>query len=263
MKTQYLLPLSAFVVVALSNATACSDSGNTGGAGTGTGTGTGTTATTGTQATVTTGSNTTGSTTGTGSTTASGSTSTGMGFPTPPTLGMQIDRMGRPAVNTALNHTFDPTAATKTMAKDQYNQDTNKATWVATYSAEFEKNLAILDGADRTCGNQVFYDGTHTLPGSGNPSNAPNSYSTLAGALADDQLYVNTAGAACTTYLAVEANATMLLPNTDCGGRTLTYNTIDETYALVIVGGLTGPKNGIGADADTQNTTFPYIHDPH
>jgi len=263
MKTKYLLPLSAFVVVALSNAAACSDSGGTGGTGTGTGTGTGAAATTG--VTTTTGSMTTGSTTasGTGSTTATGSTSTGMGFPAPPNLGMQIDRMGRPAINTALNHSFDPTAATKTAAKDQYNQDTNKATWVATYSAEFEKNLAILDGADRTCGNQVFYDVSHTLPGSGNPSNAPNSYAVLAGALADDQLYLNTAGTTCTTYLAVEANATMLLANNDCGGRMLTYNTIDETYSLVVVGALSGVKNGIGADADMQDTTFPYIHAPH
>ena len=31
--------------------------------------------------------------------------------PAVPTLGAQLDRMGRPAVNTALNHGFDPSAA--------------------------------------------------------------------------------------------------------------------------------------------------------
>jgi hypothetical protein len=180
---------------------------------------------------------------------------------------MQIDRMGRPAINTALNHSFDPTAATKTAAKDKYNQDTNPAMWATNYTAEFEKNLAILDSLDSTatksgCGNQVFYNGKLTAP-FGAPSNAPNSYSTLAGALADDQLYVNTAGATCTTYLAVEANATMLLTNTDCGGRKLTYNPIDETYSLVSIGALAGVSNGITADADTQSATFPYIAAPH
>jgi hypothetical protein len=52
---------------------------------------------------------------------------TGGGFPAAPTLGVQVDRMARPAINTALNHGFDPTAAAGT-AKDAYNQDGRRRT---------------------------------------------------------------------------------------------------------------------------------------
>jgi hypothetical protein len=36
------------------------------------------------------------------------------GNPAPPQLKTQVDRMGRPAINTALNHVFDPTSAAGT-----------------------------------------------------------------------------------------------------------------------------------------------------
>src|SRR5438045_6193332 len=45
----------------------------------------------------------------------------GGGPPAPPALGAQIDRMGRPAINTALNNTFNADAASKGKAKDAYN----------------------------------------------------------------------------------------------------------------------------------------------
>src|SRR5690242_1665230 len=56
--------------------------------------------------------------------------------PAVPTLGPQIDRMGRPAVNTALNHGFDPTAAAGA-AKKAYNEDEGVGTWPATYAPAF------------------------------------------------------------------------------------------------------------------------------
>jgi hypothetical protein len=172
------------------------------------------------------------------------------GNPPPPTLKTQIDRMGRPAINTALNHVFDPTAGAGT-AKDAYNADKNLGGWTAAYAGEFAKNLAVFDALDSKttpgdgCGNQIAYKN--------------GSYATLAGVTADDRLYLNTAGTTCTTYLAVEANV-LGITNTDCGGRALTYDVIDATYSAVSIGAFTGVGDGIAADATkTGGKTFPYL----
>ena len=93
-------------------------------------------------------------------------------FPAAPILGTQIDRMGRPAVNTALNNVFTPgncsvttskacyASATcpggetcqftvKTMKKDAYNADQGVSSWPSTYPATFAGNLAIFDALDK------------------------------------------------------------------------------------------------------------------
>ena len=167
----------------------------------------------------------------------------------PPALKTQIDRFGRPAINTALNHVFDPSVSTKGAAKDAYNADSNVGGWPAAYGPEFAKNLAIFDGLDGTCGNQLGF--------------ANGGYSALAGLTADDRLYVNTGGATCTTYLAVEANALGIIPNSDCGGRKLAYDVIDVTYSAVAIGAVSGVSDGISAPAaKTGGTTFPYLAAP-
>jgi hypothetical protein len=189
---------------------------------------------------------------------------TGPMNPAPPALGAQIDRLGRPAINTALNHTFDPNAATKGAAKDAYNQDTAQAGWAATYAPQTGANLAILDGLDGPptlvlpnigCGNQLLAQDA----GVASPTNL-QVYGPLAGVTADDRLWLNTAGATCTTYLAVEANATKILVNTDCGGRGLAYDVIDVTYSVAAVGSVAGVTDGVSADATkTGGTTFPFL----
>jgi len=167
------------------------------------------------------------------------------GNPAPPTLKTQVDRMGRPAINTALNHVFDTTSAAGT-AKDTYNADKNIAGWQAAYLGEFAKNLGIFDGLDTICGNQIAFT-------------KANSYATLAGVTADDRLYINTAGTTCAQYLAVELNA-LGVTNTDCGGRSLKYDVIDTTYSAVAIGATTGVGDGISADTTkTGGTTFPYL----
>lgn len=178
--------------------------------------------------------------------------------PKPPALGMQIDRMGRPAVNTALNHVFDPSAltagTTKGMAKDAYNQDSLPGDWAANVP-EFAKNLAIFDGLDGVCKNQPAY-GAFGLPG----------YTALAGVLSNDALWLNTAGTTCNTYLAEELGL-LGIANNDCGGRTPTENVIDVTYnvvagTLVVAAdaGAPGPvTNGITAPAVAPSATFPYF----
>ena len=220
--------------------------------------------------------------------------------PAPPTLGAQIDRMGRPAINTLLNHGFDPTAAAGT-AKDTYNADADPSNWVTAYTAEFTKNLGILDALDTGfcgngrcelgefgtngttgvcavdcptatqvgtgdgCGNQVLYNG-----GQGTTPNAM-SYTTLAGILAGDELYVDTTKTTCAFYLAVEFGVATGLGNTTCGGRAPQYDVVDYSLSAIAVGingfstdGMFTPKFKDNAPPHTDYTsTFPYLGAPH
>lgn len=195
----------------------------------------------------------------------------GTNFPAPPALkANQIDRMGRPAINTALNHVFDSDAGTAGVAKDSYNADKAIANWKATYSAQFMANLAVFDsldsfidgGAGSGCGNQAAINLTGT------------PYQALAGLAADDELYMNAGNAKCKQYLGVELAATNILPNTDCGGRTLPEDVMDLTYGAVSgvvsvddAGVLNGVSDGVPATAaevvaKTGGTTFPYLAAP-
>lgn len=169
-------------------------------------------------------------------------------FPPPPALGAQIDRFGRPAINTALNHTFDTNQATKDAAKDAWNQ-AKRTDW-GTYADEVAFNLGILDSLDANCGNQFLAD----------PALSPDRYKTLATVLADDRLWINLASDSCTTYLAVEANATGALANNDCGGRRPADDVIETSYSLLAAGLLAGVDDTITADpAKTGVETFPYL----
>ncbi len=189
--------------------------------------------------------------TGTGGTTGAGGKGGASG---PPALGAQIDRIGRPAINTAISDPFDSDATAHGAKQDVYNVAT-PATG-STFEAQFEANLAILDGLDTVCGNQFAADKTKT---------DATRYKALADVLADDQLYIDTSSGTCTTYLGVEANATNIIPNTDCGGRTLTEDVVDESYSLLAVGATTGVTDGVAADdtVSAQTATFPFLAPPH
>jgi hypothetical protein len=196
--------------------------------------------------------------------------------PPTPALGAQIDRMGRPAINTALNHTFDVNAAAKGSAKDAYNQDTAIATWPQTWAVEFTKNLALIDALDAAtgsngCGNQVLYNGN---PGGGSAAmgGSNNSYLGLAGILANDQLYLDTSKGSCTHYLAVEFGVVIGAGNSTCGGRAPSYDVIDVSYSALAIGlaGFTLPPalaplfgDNVGPHADASDTTFPFLGAPH
>ncbi len=175
--------------------------------------------------------------------------------PPAPTLGATIaDRMGRPAVNTALTNPFDTvTGSSPNAVKDAYNAVSDPTLWSSMFKANIRSNLAILDGLDTVCGNQFIADASITR------------YDTLAGVLVDDQLYLNTASNTCTTYLGVEANAVGVILNQDCGGRTPLENTIDETYSLLAIGAPSGVVNGITSDADSTPSlsAFPFLGAPH
>ncbi len=167
------------------------------------------------------------------------------GNPAPPTLGAQVDRQGRSAINTVLNHVFDSDATTAGAAKDMYNAAA-PATW-ATFKTELAANLAVFDGLDGNCGNQLLAGSTAVA----------GRYDMLAGVLADDQLYVNTATGTCAQYFAVELGMA-----SDCGGRAPTYDTVDVTLSAAAIGMAAGVTDGVSADDKTQsNTTFPFLAD--
>ena len=179
--------------------------------------------------------------------------------PPPPSVGaVQIDRMGRAGVNTALTNPFfrESVASEESQHEailDTYNAARDPSQWVAQFSSLIAPNLAILDSLDGVCGNQLL----------AGPAPVPGRYKALADILADDQLYVNTASGTCNQYLAVEANA-IGSANTDCGGRTPLENTIDITYSIVAIGALTGVTNGVLSDADgtASLTVFPFLDRP-
>lgn len=180
--------------------------------------------------------------------------------PPPPALtATQIDRMGRAGVNTALTNPFFRESVpseeqTHEHVLDEYNAATNPAEWATMFASEIAGNLAILDSLDRVCGNQLLA-GASAVAG---------RYNTLAGILADDQLFVNTASGTCAQYLGVEANA-VGVTNNDCGGRTPLEDSIDTTYSLLAAGALSGVTDGIPADGDgvASLTVFPFLDQPN
>jgi len=247
--TSIFVAVSVALCAAAALGTGCSSTSSTAGTG-------GTTASSSSGSTSSTGSSSSSTSTSTSSSSSSGSGTGGSAFPAPPTIGTQIDRIGRPAVNTALNHGFDSTTAAGT-AKDAYNADGTPTGWKAAYTAQFEANLAIIDALDGVCGNQLGYASGGVDGGTG------ASYGLLAGALTDDELYVNTAGTTCTQYLAVEANALAVAVNSDCGGRMPGYVVMDTTYSVLAIGALTGVKNGVEANNVAFPATFPYEAAPN
>ena len=181
--------------------------------------------------------------------------------PAPPAINLsrQIDRMGRPGINTAATAPFfresvEAEKAHHDQVSDAYNSASDPAQWGDLFADLIAGNIAILDSLDTVCGNQLLA-GKDAIAG---------RYSALAGVLADDQLYVNTASGACQQYLAVEGNA-VGITNTDCGGRTPLEDTIDVTYSVLAIGALTGVGDGIPVDADgtASITAFPYLDTPN
>jgi hypothetical protein len=201
---------------------------------------------------------------------------------------MQIERMGRPAVSTALVGLRDPSDVA-TMKKDAYNVADNPNMWSAaliasgrSIRAEIAGNLGLLDVLDKGnptipgtgmnapgCRNQMLFNGNPT----GGGIAGPNSYNTLAGFFADDMLYVDTTKTTCNRYFALEleVGTAGAVIHTECGGRAPKHDVIDVSYSLLIAGlpGLTPQPNllprlgdGVTAHADITDT-FPYFGPPH
>lgn len=181
----------------------------------------------------------TGGTGGTSTAGTGGTGGTGGSFPAAPTLGAQIDRMGRPAVSTALIQPLGDNPA-KDAAKDDYNSKTPAD--AASFVPEIKASLGYYDALDTECGDQVAFGAI-----------SGTTYDALAGILAADVLRVNTSKGSCNAYLALETGAA---PD-ECGGRTLTMDVIDASYTS-LSGAAVG--DGIASDADgNQTTTFPFL----
>jgi hypothetical protein len=145
-------------------------------------------------------------------------------------MSSQVDRMGRPAVNTAL---IDLLASTG--KKDQYNQAADPAGWPGLFESEIAANLAALDTLD------------------GVPGNALLPPLVLASVLVDDRLLIDAAQPSCDAYLAVELGVPQ------CGGRTLSRDVIDDTFGAVVGPGV---SDFVGNTSDFLDD-FPFLGTPN
>jgi hypothetical protein len=161
--------------------------------------------------------------------------------------------MGRAGINTAVVDPFWQSEDVHGAVQDEYNRSADPSQWAAQFAARMAGNMAILDGLDRNCGNQLL----------AGPQPVAGRYDALAGVLADDRLYVNSASGTCAQYLAVEGNA-VGIPNNDCGGRTPLEDTIDVSYSVLAIGMLTGVDDGIPSDSDSTPSLseFPFLAVP-
>lgn len=70
--------------------------------------------------------------------------------------GTEIDRMGRPAINTALGATLATPSDDHDDFQNEYNQNHDPSTW-GDYIPTFVGQLGIYDGLDTVCGNNLAY----------------------------------------------------------------------------------------------------------
>ncbi len=167
--------------------------------------------------------------------------------PQAPSLGRPIDRAGRVAITAALIGTFDIEDATE--IRDGYNRS---SIGNPQFLETLQRNLAILDGLDGTCGNQLLYAEGEDAP-----------YGPLASTLLDDRLYVNRSKAG-SVYLGVEAEAAV--PGFSmgaAGGRQPGYDAIERSYSVLAAGALDGIDDGVELDdAEHDADNFPFLAGP-
>jgi hypothetical protein len=188
-------------------------------------------------------------------------------------LGSQIDRMGRPAVNTALNNTFTSDSV-RGAAEDKYNQTnfTKGSSYIPIFGAQFAIYDALVDEApsDTGCGDNGVTNRASANPADG-LATGDSRYAFLSTVFSDDQLYINASASGgsdagqCGQYLAAELTVIGLtgLEN-DCGGRAPNYDVIETTYSAVAAGSTTGVNDGLTADARIHSETiFPFLAGPN
>ncbi len=172
----------------------------------------------------------------------------------PPSLGTQIDRAGRPAVSTATVGTFMADGVPRDDLKDAYNADADPSTWSASYRDGIADMIAILDGADTVCGNQLGYDAS---------GGVASAYDFLAGVLADDRLILDSESGACPEYLGYEAEVLGVVEEGGCGGRTPNHDVVDRSYSVLINGSLGDLGDAVDSDNVTHDeNTFPFLAAP-
>jgi hypothetical protein len=166
---------------------------------------------------------------------------------------VRIDRMGRPLTgNGLLAHLGSDEEA------DAYKLAYNAATpeTADVFVPVIAQSLALYDGYDGHCGNQLMID----------RAAAPaQRYTPLAKLLADDRLWVDSASTTCTQLFGVELAA---LPGGarwrhDCGGRTLHYDAVNVYRSLLASGTNDSITDGVRADDQAHSdTVFPFLAAP-
>jgi hypothetical protein len=163
----------------------------------------------------------------------------------------RIDRMGRPAINTALD---------SKPLKDAYNrEDTFASSFPTTYDVAFEQHLEAFD--------RLALDGTNPdavdFPISG-------GVHPLREALKLDTLVVDTskacsAGASFSnSYLEIEAELLLGGPlHVTCGGRTPNEDVMDKTMTLLVTKGRAPVGDGVSAATKPATLAFPYLAEPN
>src|SRR5262249_2772067 len=91
----------------------------------------------------------------------------------------------------------------------------------------------LQTGTGNGCGNQALYN-QQPLGDPGHP--ADTSYDTLAGIMADDELFLDTSKTMCLYYLAVEFGAATGMTHNTCGGRGPKYDVMDFPLPLGSMG---------------------------
>ena len=164
----------------------------------------------------------------------------------------RVDRMGRPLTGNALLATLEPEAVSDAL-KEAYNHATPATS--DAFVPEIEKTLGLYDGFDGECGDAMIAD----------RSAGASRYLNLAILLADDRLWINSAGVRCTALFAAEL-ATLAGRRDlagDCGGRTPTYDAVDVYRSLLATGRPTGVDDGVDHDDhDHSETQFPFLAAP-
>jgi hypothetical protein len=162
----------------------------------------------------------------------------------------RIDRAGRPAISAALISTFAPDARQADL--DRYNRSGNANPDFVPIMAQ---SLAILDGLDGECGNQLGV----------NPDLA-NPYAPLARTLSDDQIYVQSDREGVgSVYLGVEGEALGVLDRGrgSGGGRVPGDDVVARSYSVLVAGQLSGIDDLVGSDdAEHDIDVFPFLAAP-
>jgi hypothetical protein len=164
----------------------------------------------------------------------------------------QLNRVGRPLTKNAL---LGLNAADEVgdRLKEQWNAATPSRS--AQFIPEIQKGLALYDGFDGVCGNQLLAKNEV----------ASTRYHALAVLITDDRLWVNSASASCTQFFAVElarlAEQHALL--NDCGGRTPNYNASNVWRSLLVKGTTSGVDDGLDHEEhEPSATAFPFLAAP-
>lgn len=177
--------------------------------------------------------------------------------PARPVAGAQIDRVGRPLIQTLLVNPLDGDGKQAAQLAD-WNANGDAATWVGGFSAPLSASLGLYDVMDGRCGNQVRYDAA-----AGGADFTPAGYVTLASALADDRLFLDTTRTTCRQFFAVELTALQMMSVADCGGRAPGYDVADFLFGLLAGSNLPVSDN-VPADSGRAASpdTFPFLADP-